>query len=312
MNAPLAHPLLMLDPDVLRSFVAIAETGSFTAAATRMFRTPSAVSMQIKRLEEQLGVSVFLRDARNVSLTHDGEVLLGYARRLIALNREAISRFVTSDVTGVVRIGSPSDYGEAVLPGVLKQFAKSHPSVVVDVVIDQSSSLLKRFASGHIDIALVSCMDSQTPEPGEVVMTDDIVWAGAKGGQAYLMDPLPLSMWDEGCIWRERALSSLEKVKRSYRVAFMTSHMAGQRAAILSDLAVAPLGKSFIGSDIQILDEDCGLPAPGQYQLLLKVAAHPSAPVCALSDHFRAGFERFNQTGSFDETAKAVLKMNAA
>ena len=208
MNAPLNHPLLMLDPDVLRSFVAIAETGSFTAAAARIYRTPSAVSMQIKRLEEQLGVSVFLRDARNVSLTHDGEVLLGYARRLIALNREAISRFVTSEVSGVVRIGSPSDYGEAVLPGVLKLFAKSHPSVVVDVVIDQSSSLLKRFASGHLDIALVSCMKHLTPAPDEVMMTDEIVWAGAKGGQACLMDPLPVSMWDEGCVWRESALSS--------------------------------------------------------------------------------------------------------
>ncbi|KJS12778.1 MAG: LysR family transcriptional regulator [Hoeflea sp. BRH_c9] len=300
MNAPLAHPLLMLDPDVLRSFVAIAETGSFTAAAARIFRTPSAVSMQIKRLEEQLGVSVFLRDARNVSLTHDGEVLLGYARRLIALNREAISRFVTSDVTGVVRIGSPSDYGEAVLPGVLKLFAKSHPSVVVDVVIDESSSLLKRFASGHIDIALVSCITNHTPAPGEVMMTDDIVWTGAKGGQAYLMDPLPVSMWEEGCVWRESALSALQRAGRSYRVAFMTSHSAGQRAAILSDLAVAPMGRSFIGPDIQILDEDCGLPTPGQYQLLLKVAADPSPQISALSDHFRAGFERFSQTGSFD------------
>lgn len=303
MNAPVNHPLLMLDPDVLRSFVAIAETGSFTAAAARIYRTPSAVSMQIKRLEEQLGVSVFLRDARNVSLTHDGEVLLGYARRLIALNREAISRFVTSEVSGVVRIGSPSDYGEAVLPGVLKLFAKSHPSVVVDVVIDQSSSLLKRFASGHLDIALVSCMKNHTPTPEEVVMTDEIVWAGAKGGQACLMDPLPVSMWDEGCVWRESALSALDRVGRAYRVAFMTSHMAGQRAAILADLAIAPMGRNFVGPDIQILDENCGLPAPGQYELLLKVAADPSPQVCALSDHFRAGFERYNQSGSFDAQA---------
>lgn len=300
MNAPVNHPLIMLDPDVLRSFVAIAETGSFTAAAARIYRTPSAVSMQIKRLEEQLGVSVFLRDARNVALTHDGEVLLGYARRLIALNRETISRFVTSEVSGVVRIGSPSDYGEAVLPGVLKRFAKSHPSVVVDVVIDQSSSLLKRFGSGHLDIALVSCMRGSTSDAGEVVMTDDIVWAGAKGGQACLMNPLPVSMWDEGCVWRESALAALEKVGRSYRVAFMTSHMAGQRAAILADLAIAPMGRHFVGPDIQILDENCGLPAPGQYQLQLKVGSDPSPQVSALSDHFRAGFERFNETGSFD------------
>ncbi|OCW57585.1 LysR family transcriptional regulator [Hoeflea olei] len=299
MNAPLNHPLMMLDPDVLRSFVAIAETGSFTAAATRIFRTPSAVSMQIKRLEEQLGVSVFVRDARNVALTHDGEVLLGYARRLIALNREAISRFVTSEVAGVVRIGSPSDYGEAVLPSVLKLFAKSHPQVVVDVVIDQSSSLRKRFASGHLDIALVSCMKSDAPDRGEVMMTDDIVWVGAKGGQACLLDPLPLSMWDEGCVWRESALAALEKVGRSYRVAFMTSHMAGQRAAVLSDLAIAPMGRSFVAPDIQILDEDCGLASPGKYQLVLKVAPDPSPQVVALSDHFRAGFEHFSQTGAF-------------
>ncbi|WP_322988376.1 MULTISPECIES: LysR family transcriptional regulator [unclassified Hoeflea] len=300
MNAPLNHPLMMLDPDVLRSFVAIAETGSFTAAAARIYRTPSAVSMQIKRLEEQLGVSVFLRDARNVSLTHDGEVLLGYARRLIALNREAISRFVSPDVSGVVRIGSPSDYGEAVLPGVLKLFAQSHPSVVVDVVIDESANLTKRFASGHLDIALVSCARDPLTEEDEVVMTDDIVWVGAKGGQAHLLDPLPVSMWEEGCVWREKALEALEQVGRAYRVAFMTSHSAGQRAAILSDLAIAPMGRSFIGPDLQVLDDCCGIPAPGAYHLLLKVAANPSPPVCAVSDHFRAGFERFSQTGSFN------------
>lgn len=303
MNAPLGHPLMMLDPDVLRSFVAIAETGSFTAAAARIYRTPSAVSMQIKRLEEQLGVSVFLRDARNVSLTHDGEVLLSYARRLIALNREAISRFVCSDVSGVVRIGSPSDYGEAVLPDVLKRFAKSHPSVAVDVVIDQSSNLIKRFTSGHLDVALVSCMANMQPDPDEIVMTDEIVWAGAKGGQACLMDPLPVSMWDEGCVWRESALSALERVGRAYRVAYMTSHSSGQLSAIRADLAIAPMGRSFLDKGVQILDGDCGLPALGNYDLLLKVASNASQPAQAFSDYFRASFERFRQTGSFEAAA---------
>src|SRR5690606_22841085 len=147
-----------------------------------------------------------------------------YARRLIALNREAISRFVTSDVTGVVRIGSPSDYGEAGLPSVLRRFAKSHPPGVVEGVIDGAWNLRKRFASGHIDIALVSCISDQNPDSGDLVMTDDLVWAGAKGGQACLMDPLPVSMWEEGCVWRERALAALQKAGRSYRVAYMTSH----------------------------------------------------------------------------------------
>lgn len=300
MNAPLNHPPMLLDPEVLRGFVAIAETGSFTAAAARVFRTPSAVSMQIKRLEEQLGVAVFLRDARNVSLTQEGEVLLSYARRLIALNREAISRFVCSDVSGVVRIGSPSDYGEAVLPGVLRAFSRSHPAVAVNVVVDQSTDLLKRFASGHLDIALLSCQGGMDAKPEEVVMRDEIVWTGARGGQAYLCDPLPVSMWEEGCVWRDSALSALDEVGRAYRVAFMASHSAGQRAALLADLAIAPMGRGFLGDDVQILGEDCGLPSPGFYELLLKVSPNPSAQVAAVAEHFRSAFERFRQTSSFD------------
>ena len=136
MTAPLNHPLPLLELDVLRTFVAIAETGSFTAAASAVFRTPSAVSMQIKKLEDMLRCTVFTRDARSVTLTTDGEMLLGYARRLLAINRDAVSKFIVPDVSGVVRLGSPDDYGERVLPKVLKRFAKSHPSVAVDVVID--------------------------------------------------------------------------------------------------------------------------------------------------------------------------------
>lgn len=300
MNAPLLLSVPMLDPELLRSFVAIAETGSFTVAANRVFRTPSAVSMQIKRLEETLGVSVFTRDARNVALTAEGEILLGYARRLIALNREAVTRFVTANVSGVVRVGMPSDYGEFVLPNVLKRFAKTHPQVVIDVVIDQSSSLRKRFAAGQIDVAITSCGPVGSDEPGEVVMEDDIVWAGARGGQAHLIDPLPVSMWDEGCTWRNQAIASLNSIGRAYRVAFMTAHAAGQRTAILADLAVAPMGRSFLGSDLQVLGPDCGLPNPGTYTLKLQVAREASASVEAFADHFRSVFARFHDTGRFE------------
>lgn len=300
MNAPIPNMTPMLDPELLRSFIAIAETGSFTAAALRVHRTPSAVSMQIKRLEEQLGVAVFLRDARNVSLTAQGEILLGFARRLVALNRETVSRFIAPDISGVVRIGAPSDFGEAVLPGVLKRFAASHPSMVVDVVIDQSTSLIKRFTAGQIDVALISCIADTFDEPGEVVMEDEIVWVGAKGGQVHLRDPLPVSMWDEGCSWRARSIESLVKAGRNYRVAFMTAHASGQKAAILSDLAVAPLGRSFISPDLQILGEDCGLPDPGRYKLVLRVAEGASPPVATFADHIRSVFADFIECGSFD------------
>ena len=156
MNAPLNHPLPLLDLDVLRTFVAIAETGSFSAAANAVFRTPSAVSMQIKKLEDILGRTVFSRDARSVSLTTDGEMLLGYARRMLAINREAVSKFIVPDIVGVVRLGSPDDFGERVLPHVLRRFAVTHPSIAVDVIIDQSVNLRRRMDDRSLDITLLT------------------------------------------------------------------------------------------------------------------------------------------------------------
>lgn len=300
MNAPLNHPLPLLDLDVLRTFVAIAETGSFTAAANAVFRTPSAVSMQIKKLEEVLGRSVFQRDARSVSLTADGDMLLGYARRLLALNREAVSKFVMPDISGFVRLGSPDDFGERVLPSVLKRFSQSHPAIAVDVVIDQSANLRKRMTNRQLDITLLSCSEQGVGEPGlEILLSEPIVWAGVKGGCAHLREPLPVSLWEEGCAWRNAAVKALSEMGREYRVAYMSAHTAGQRAAILGGLAVAPLPKSFIGGDLVELGSQDGLPEMGSYHIGMVVGSDAPAPVRAAADHIRATFEFFRETGRF-------------
>ncbi len=297
MNAPLNHPLPLLELDVLRTFVAIADTGSFTLAANAVFRTPSAVSMQIKKLEEAVGRQLFVRDARSVSLTNDGAMLLGYARRLIALNREAMSKFVTPDIEGVVRLGSPDDYGERILPTVLKRFAQSHPAIAVDVTIDQSSNLRRRLADRKLDLTLITvCRDV---EDAEVLFTEPLVWVGAKGGTAHLREPLPVSLWEEGCLWRANALDALGREGRNYRVAYMSAHTAGQRAAITADLAIAPLAKSFISDDIVALGTKDGLPELSDYKLAMLVAPDASAPVRAAADHIRATFETFRETGAF-------------
>ncbi|MBO6716498.1 MAG: LysR family transcriptional regulator [Rhizobiaceae bacterium] len=297
MNAPLNHPLPLLELDVLRTFVAIAETGSFTAAATAVFRTPSAVSMQIKKLEDTLRRPVFTRDARSVSLTTDGEMLLGYARRLLAINRDAVSKFVVPDVSGVVRLGSPDDYGERVLPGVLKRFAQSHPSVAVDVIIDGSSNLRERLNKGELDITLfTSC--KTIPAEAEILLNEPVVWAGAKGGSAYLRCPLPISVWEEGCAWRADALEALGRDGHDYRIAYMSAHTAGQRAAILADLAIAPLPRSFIGNDIVALGPEQGLPALSSYNLCMQIAPEASAPVRAAAEHIRAMMETLRDPAS--------------
>ena len=299
MNAPLNHPLPLLDLDVLRTFVAIAETGSFTTAANAVYRTPSAVSMQIKKLEDILGRSVFSRDARSVALTTDGEMLLGYARRLLAINREAVAKFIIPDIVGVVRLGSPDDYGERVLPHVLKRFAQSHPSIAVDVVIDQSINLRRRMDDRMLDITLLTNSYKASAVGAEVLLTEPIVWAGAKGGCAHMREPLPVSIWEEGCAWRAGALEALGRDGRDYRVAYMSSHTAAQRAAIMADLAVAPLPKSFLGDDMVELGPKDGLPAIGNYNLAMVVSPDASAPVKAVADHIRATFEVFRERGRF-------------
>jgi DNA-binding transcriptional LysR family regulator len=295
MNAPLNHPLPTLELDVLRTFVAIAETKSFSAAANAVFRTPSAVSMQIKKLEETLKRPVFIRDARNVTLTGDGEILLSYARQLLAINREAVSKFITPDISGVVRLGSPDDYGERVLPHVLKRFAETHPAIAVDVVIDQSVNLQKRLDDGTLDLTLMTCSSVHTPAGSEVLLTENIVWAGARGGSAHLRDPLPVSMWEEGCAWRLRALDALSREGRKYRIAYMSSHTAGQRSAILADLAIAPLPKSFVADDLVCLSAKDGLPELGTYNIIMVVAPNASAPVLAAADHLRATLATLNE-----------------
>ncbi len=291
MTVSFRQPLPLLDLDVLRTFVAIAETGNFSTAAEAVFRTPSAVSMQVKKLEDQLGTVLFLRDARSVSLTEGGEVLLGYARRMITLSNEAVSRFIMPDMRGIVRLGAPEDIGERLLPSVLKRFADSHPGIMVDVTIDMSSKLVARVEEQRLDLALINCSKASHSEKGELVLRDKLVWAGARSGTAHLRDPLPISIWEDGCIWRAEALTALEKQKRPYRIAYLSGHTMAQRAAVLADLAIAPLPSSNLTPDMKSLSEKDGLPELGVFDIrLLTASGRKSGPVAAVTDSIRDFF----------------------
>ncbi|WP_197727621.1 LysR family transcriptional regulator [Rhizobium leguminosarum] len=297
MSIPFRRPIPLLDNEVLRTFVAIAETGNFSTAAEAVFRTPSAVSMQIKKLEEQLGATLFLRDARSVSLTRHGEMLLSYARNMLALSNEAVSRFIMPELSGVVRLGAPEDIGERLLPSILKSFAESYPGIMVDVTIDMSIGLKKRMEEQRLDLALINCATRPFPTGGEVVFRERLVWAGARCGSAHRRDPLPISIWEDGCIWRQEALSQLERTKRHYRVAYLSGHTMEQRAAVLSDLAIAPLPLSYVNEDMAILGPQEGLPELGAFDIRLLTASQVSGPIETVADSIR---------GAFAERAKAV------
>ena len=272
MNSPVQseNRFPLLDADVIRSFVAIADLGSFTGAARHVFRTPSALSMQIRRLEETLGHALFVRAPRKVSLTPEGELLLGYARRLLQLNDEAVSQFLAPPLAGPVAFGTSDDIGTRILPRVLAQFARAHPAVQVDVLVGRSMDMAARLDAGTLDVALVTAgNDGQDSRHGEVVHSEELVWAAVEGGSAALRTPLPLSLACQGCAWRRMALSALDRAGRPYRVVFTSDSSAGQEASMLADLAVAPFPASLLRPPLRRLGEETGLPAIGRYQVLL-------------------------------------------
>ena len=281
----------LLDTDVLRSFVAIAEHGSFTRAAKAVFRTPSALSMQIKRLETTLGKNLFVREARRVQLTEHGELLLRYARQLLQLNAEAVACFLAPELEGTVRIGTPDDVGTRILPQALGEFARSHPAVQVDVMTGASRVILERLDAGEIDLALVTAgnLDVQV-ERGEIVHTEPLVWVGRADGTARLREPLPVALAEHGCAWRADAVNALDRAGRPYRVAYSSEHSAGQRAAVEADLAVAPLPRSLANSPLLEIIDEPKMPALVDTHVALVIGAHCAEAGKALTQHVRAAF----------------------
>lgn len=289
-----AMPLLEID--VLRTFVSIAESGSFTRAAGQIFRTTSAVSMQIKRLETMLGCTLFVREARRIALTADGERLLGYARRLLKLNEETVNAFIAPRLVGRVRFGTPGDLGTHILPGLLSLFARTHPGIEVDVSVGRSLDMIQRIDAGELDVALISVGNlGQDDSRGETIHSEPLVWAGRAGGVAVERSPLPLALASPGCAWRRQALDALDRAGRSYRVAYSSEQCAGQEAAMMADLAVAPYPLSLIRHPLKRLEESSSLPKLGDYQIKLLRAADCSEPVDVLARHVIAAFMAYHK-----------------
>ena len=278
----------LLDNEVLRTFVAISECGTFTGAAQLVHRTPSALSMQIKRLEQRLGKSLFIREPRQVRLTPDGEVLLDYSRRLLRLNQEAVQHFIAPTLEGKVGLGTSDDVGTRILPEVLAQFARSYPAVLVDVVVGSSKQNLARLDAGELDMVLVTVADEARDVRGEVVHREPLVWAGREGASAFQRTPLPIAVAHEDCVWRRMTLRALDRAGTAYRIAYTCEHCSGQEAAMVADLAVAPFPLSLVRPPLQQIVSD-ELPEIGCYQLAL-VRQGSNSLNDALAAHVRGAF----------------------
>ena len=281
----------LLELDLLKTLVAISDYGNFSAAAEAVHRTPSAVSMQVKRIEDLIGRPVFQRNARSVSVTAEGEVLLEHGRRVLALNSEIVKQFIEPEISGGVRLGVPDNLAERSMPAMLRQFGQTHCCVTVDVVVDDTEQLKKRVKSGELEMALVTCDPGKKKERDlEIIHREKLVWAGKKNGIACERDPLPISVWEEGCHWRKSATQSLKSHGRNFRIAFMCAHISGQKAAVLADLVVAPIPQSGCTGEIIELGSEHGLPPIQDYGLAIAMGKKPSAPVLAAADYFRSAY----------------------
>jgi DNA-binding transcriptional LysR family regulator len=287
----------VLELDVLRSFIAIVESGNFSRAAEIVHRTPSAVSMQMKKLEDQLGVRLLARDSRSVALTVDGEMLLPYARRLIELNNEALTAFSGQALEGVVRVGAPDNIADDILPEVLRRIGESHPNVRLEVKIDLSSNLLKGLSQRQFDLVLFTCFRDGTniPPGGEIIFTEPLVWAGAKGGTAHLRDPLPVSMWDEPCTLTQAARQALTNSGRSFSIPYQSQYIGAQKAAIRADMVISPLGLSQVDGDLSVLSEHDGVPELGENRIGMVTKEDTSLLIDHVAEYFRIAFRSFER-----------------
>ncbi|GAB5346187.1 LysR family transcriptional regulator [Pseudomonas fluorescens] len=277
-----------IDTDVLRTFVAIADQGGFTRAGELVNRTQSAVSMQMKRLEEDvLQRKLFERDGRQVRLTPEGQVLLGYARRILKLHSEVFNTLREPHMVGLVRIGTPDDYVMRYLPGILKRFSKAYPLIQIEMHCESSLVLMQRR-----DLALTVISREPGSEIGELLRNERMVWVAAP---CFCVDeheslPLAISGVDSFCTHWTR--SALESVGRDYRLAYHSSNGAAIQAVVSAGLAVTVSMQSLVTDDLRVLGSDEGFPPlPSVNLRLLRNPAMTSPITECLAEYILEGFK---------------------
>jgi DNA-binding transcriptional LysR family regulator len=284
-----------LDSELLRTFLAVTREGSFSRAAECVFRSQSAISLQIKQLEAVLGRPLFQRHARGVMLNQCGEKLLPVAEQVIALLDRTAGELRADPLHGSIRIGIPDEYGSSLLPGVIAQFLREHPRVELSVRCSFSADFPAALERGEIDLALHAV---ETPRDGmRVIHHEATCWASSGLHAPQTRDPLPIAIFDRACWWRERALQALERNGREYRVVFSSESVTGVAAAVAAGVAVGVLGESSLRDGLIRLSPAEGFPALPDSVLVLEAAADVDPELAAaIGDALSVAFDRESAT----------------
>lgn len=279
---------ITFDLDVLRTLVTGVELGSFAKAADRLGRSTSAVSAQLKKLEDQAGSPVLRKMGRRMVLTPTGEILLSYAQRLLQLNDEAASAVRGADLQGQVRLGVPEEFGESLLPAVLGSFARAHPKVVIQARLARNAELVDQVERGRLDLALAWELGTKTPAPARRIAKLPMQWIGRQGassGQDH-DEPVPLALLEAPCLMRSTAIAALDKAVRPWRIAFTSPSLAGIWAAVDAGLGITVRTSAGRPERLGLLDGLPRLPSVGLG--LLRSDKTPSPPVQRLEQLLQA------------------------
>jgi DNA-binding transcriptional LysR family regulator len=237
-----------LDPELLRAFVAVAEHLSFTRAAQQLNRTQATVSLQVKRLEERLGVTLFRRSTARVELTAAGDGFLIDARRILALSERAVARLSNHKIAGRIRIGVMEDYGTKILPRLLAHVAEQFPLVQIEMEIGLTSRLLERLGSSF---DAVIAMHPEGTSEGELMCREMAVWAAASKQVVEELDPLPVALSTPDCLFRAWAVEALNNAGRSWRLAYVSPSLAAVEAIVEQGLAVTVVKGSMLAPGLR-------------------------------------------------------------
>ena len=266
----------VLDLGLLRSFVSVVDAGGFTRAGERVHRTQSTVSQQIRRLEDQFGRPLLVRDGRRVALTEEGEQLLSYARRILALAEEAHHVVGRPVGDGVVRLGLPEDFAANRLAAVLAKFTRSRPRLRLDVRCELSVKLRSDLERGELDLILFK--RDAGDSGGIASWPERLSWVASRSRALDLRrDPIPLVVFPQGCIYRNRAIHALETAGRTWHVAYSSPNFSGIQAAVTVGLGVSILPRVAIRPEHRMLSAKDGFPKVPNTELAL-LAAHDASP----------------------------------
>jgi len=277
---------LSLEIDLLRSFAVIAEVRALSRAASRIGRTQSALSQQMKRLEEIVDQPLFQRTGRGVVLTEPGERLLIHAQRILRLHDEAMADLCGKGLSGSVRFGCPDDYAAVFLPPLLRQFSSQHPHAIVEVVCGPTPRLLEQLKKRAVDLAMISLPEGDAND--DIIRREQLVWIGYPGMDSVHFDPLPLALSDPDTLDHMAACEALQRAGRAYRIAYASSSLSGLTALVRSGQAFAVLTETAVPPDLCVLNADPGLPPLPTVGISLKfLRERPSLLTAAFAQHIR-------------------------